>query len=138
MPLLRACKCGTKAYDDEDLELFEKATRNKHGRTNRCKECANKKSKKYRDEEGPDKVRNAHIKSKYHITAEEYDKCMDTSDKCEKCGKYTDLCYDHDHSTMKFRGVLCRQCNSGIGLLGDTEQGVQQALNYFKTRNRRD
>ena len=138
MKILRECNCGVVATNKEELELFCKSKKHLHGRENRCKECNKLKTKKYRDAKGPEKLLDIQLRSKYHVTLEEYTNHMSISDKCEKCGKYTDLVYDHDHSTMKFRGVLCRQCNAGIGLLGDTEQGVQQALEYFNKIKRRE
>ena len=51
---------------------------------------------------------------------------------CQCCSKLTDnLVVDHDHTTGKFRGWLCRSCNLGIGKLGDTVESVQNALNYL-------
>ena len=45
---------------------------------------------------------------------------------CECCGKVTDkLSIDHDHKTKMFRGYLCTSCNSKIGYMGDTLQGVK-------------
>lgn len=53
---------------------------------------------------------------------------------CECCnsasGKHS-LALDHCHNTNAFRGWLCSDCNSGIGLLGDTEEGVLRALAYL-------
>lgn len=47
---------------------------------------------------------------------------------CEmNCGrKATHL--DHDHITGKFRGWLCHKCNVGIGIFGDTLEGLQAGL----------
>jgi len=33
---------------------------------------------------------------------------------------------------MKFRGVLCTNCNRAIGQLGDTAESVRKALNYLE------
>ena len=38
--------------------------------------------------------------------------------------------YDSDGNPM-FRGWLCRQCNSGIGYLGDNVEGVFKAIDYL-------
>lgn len=38
---------------------------------------------------------------------------------------------DHDHATGRIRGVLCFQCNIGIGKLGDTLEGVLRAVRYL-------
>ena len=51
---------------------------------------------------------------------------------CECCGRIDKLFYDHDHSSKQLRGFCCRNCNSGIGLLGDSEQGLRQALAYLE------
>ena len=51
---------------------------------------------------------------------------------CECCGRIDKLFYDHDHSSKKLRGFCCRSCNSGIGLLGDSEEGLRQALAYLE------
>jgi len=37
---------------------------------------------------------------------------------------------DHCHATNKFRGLLCSNCNSGIGLLGDDAGRLQRAAQY--------
>jgi len=39
---------------------------------------------------------------------------------------------DHDHTTGVVRGVLCKPCNTGLGLLGDSEEGLSRALDYLR------
>ena len=52
---------------------------------------------------------------------------------CQCCKEETDrLCLDHNHTTDVFRGWLCNQCNTGIGLLGDNLQGLEQAIAYLR------
>jgi hypothetical protein len=54
---------------------------------------------------------------------------------CELCGGSNGdkaLACDHDHSTGRFRGWLCYKCNTGIGKLGDTVEGLQKALDYLR------
>lgn len=41
-------------------------------------------------------------------------------------------CVDHCHDTGVIRGLLCTNCNTGIGLLGDNLNGVKKALTYLK------
>ena len=60
---------------------------------------------------------------------------------CECCGRLPTNCgagknvlvEDHCHETGKFRGWLCNRCNTGIGQLGDTHEGVLKALEYLAT-----
>jgi hypothetical protein len=56
------------------------------------------------------------------------------SAQCECCGRTQKrrLALDHCHETLVFRGWLCSLCNLGIGKLGDSVQGVEQALAYLK------
>lgn len=57
---------------------------------------------------------------------------------CECCkqlpGKRA-LALDHDHKTGAFRGWLCGRCNAGIGLLGDSLDGILAAVQYFQSIN---
>lgn len=38
---------------------------------------------------------------------------------------------DHDHKTNLVRGILCSGCNTSIGGLGDTVEGLERALRYL-------
>lgn len=50
---------------------------------------------------------------------------------CERgCGRKA-ICLDHCHSSNKFRGWLCRQCNCGIGMLGDSIEGLKAGIEYL-------
>lgn len=40
--------------------------------------------------------------------------------------------FDHNHETGEFRGFLCSACNTGIGLLQDSPQVLEQALEYLE------
>ena len=51
---------------------------------------------------------------------------------CDCCGRIDKLQLDHAHGgTRAWRGCLCRQCNIGIGHLGDSSEGVAKALAYL-------
>jgi hypothetical protein len=83
-------------------------------------------------------VRAAQFKSKYGITLAHYEQMLaDQGGCCAVCGllggDWT-LLVDHCHTTGRVRGLLCRKCNSGIGMLGDSAAGVQQALSYLMRR----
>lgn len=39
---------------------------------------------------------------------------------------------DHDHATGRLRGILCHNCNTAIGKLGDTLEGVLKAVRYLE------
>lgn len=53
---------------------------------------------------------------------------------CEICGltsNETKLVWDHNHAKNEFRGTLCLNCNTGIGLLRDNPKIVQAAYVYL-------
>ena len=51
---------------------------------------------------------------------------------CACCKRVDRLYCDLDHATKLFPGWVCRQCNAGMGLLGDSEEGLKQALAYLE------
>ena len=83
--------------------------------------------------------RNARLKHRYGITAAEYD-AMYAKQKgcCAICGKHAEagsspahwknkLAVDHCHDTGKVRGLLCNDCNAGIGHLGNERVALAAA-----------
>ena len=52
---------------------------------------------------------------------------------CACCKRIDKLFCDHDHGPEKyFRGWICGTCNASLGGLGDSEEGLRQALKYLK------
>lgn len=47
-------------------------------------------------------------------------------------GKVCRLAVDHDHQTGKVRGLLCNNCNRGLGRFHDSAEIVESALRYLK------
>lgn len=47
--------------------------------------------------------------------------------------KFSWLCIDHDHTTGRIRGLLCPNCNRGIGLLKDSAELLQKAQHYLES-----
>ena len=54
------------------------------------------------------------------------------SSDCDNCHKNKKLEIDHIHGSVIFRGWLCRNCNTGIGALGDTLEGALRAAIYLE------
>ena len=53
-------------------------------------------------------------------------------ERCNCCNKTKKLEVDHIHGSNTFRGWLCRNCNTGIGVLGDDLEGVLQGAIYLE------
>lgn len=57
---------------------------------------------------------------------------------CAICGVGLDTTItniDHCHTTGKVRGLLCVNCNRGLGAFGDNVQNMEKALEYLKHAN---
>ena len=48
-----------------------------------------------------------------------------------KTGKSNPWCLDHDHTTNKFRGWLCLNCNRNLGMFGDDVETLKRAIDYL-------
>jgi hypothetical protein len=49
-----------------------------------------------------------------------------------KDGKPHSLCVDHDHGTGTVRGLLCRACNSALGLINDLPERAEAMAVYLR------
>lgn len=155
---LRTCrKCG----EEKTLNFFAKSKRHKDGYRNECKTCYNDYHKKRRNENpelaqkirdaqtrwriaNPEADRRKYLLRKFNITLEEYNELLDKQGGvCAICGDEERvirraksgkemLAVDHCHDTGKIRGLLCFKCNTGIGALGDSVEGLERALSYLR------
>jgi hypothetical protein len=58
---------------------------------------------------------------------------------CAICGRKDEtrvLCVDHDHKTGAVRGLLCNNCNIGLGNLKDDVQILQSAIGYLQKHSK--
>lgn len=77
-------------------------------------------------------------RSDYGLSQEQLD-CffVKANHKCQICrnpqsaGKVRSLVIDHCHRTKKTRGILCMQCNLGIGLFKDSPTMLKLAADYL-------
>ena len=98
-----------------------------------------RKSMAKRRKEQPEAVKQAKIRSTYNITDEEHSALKKRADgKCELCGITlsddgpTREVIDHDHETGAVRGLLCNNCNMGLGYVEDSPQLLEQLAQYLE------
>ena len=85
-----------------------------------------------------ERIKKANLKSRYNITLETYNNMLLSQDnKCKICGTIEcktgrALSVDHCHNTSKIRGLLCANCNTALGLMGDDVVRMRKAIKYLK------
>lgn len=79
-------------------------------------------------------TRNSRIR-KYGIQPEIYYKLLNEQENrciiCKKEENKRNLSIDHSHKTGKVRGLLCSNCNRGIGFLKDDVEILKNAILYL-------
>jgi len=89
----------------------------------------------------PEKRRRNLLRHGYNISVPQYEALLaEQHGCCAICG--TDACatgrhfaVDHDHTTGRIRGLLCVNCNQGIGKFKEQTDIMKRAIEYL-TRER--
>lgn len=79
-------------------------------------------------------------KSEYGITSEEYDSFFKKQGgRCAICNQTSKrrLAIDHCHDRGFVRGLLCSNCNTGLGLFRDSPERLRNAALYIETTSTR-
>jgi Recombination endonuclease VII len=96
-----------------------------------CKECNNARSRESR-ERLHGGSRHYHLKHRYGIGADEFDALVvQQGGVCAICGKEAPEHVDHSHDTGEVRGVLCFNCNGGLGQFKDSIDSLVNAVAYL-------
>lgn len=122
-------KCNT-CHVAKELNFFPKNSKGKFGRGQKCKLCSAKQSAKYLRENYYRVYSN-----KFKCSEEEIKQVL-ARNTCDICGclpKSTKRhSIDHDHQTGKIRGLLCDDCNTGLGKFKDDVGYLEDAINYLR------
>jgi len=86
------------------------------------------------------RTRLRQVLRKYGMTLEDYDRMVAEQDgKCAICGREGGadntkkrLAVDHCHETNLVRGLLCTNCNQGIGNFKDDSEVIKMAVAYLR------
>jgi hypothetical protein len=154
-------KVCSSCKKEKTLEYFSNHKRYKYGKSSICKSCNSERTTFYVKRKGIDKEKEKEKSRLYRlnnpetfklsvrfsiykklglsITKEEYFKLHKEQDgKCKICnnpptGFKKTLCLDHCHSTLKVRGLLCDNCNAGLGKFKDDIELLSLAVKYLKS-----
>jgi len=114
-------KCG----EVKSLESYNKHTQTKDKHRSECKSCQAEVNA------------DLNLKRNYGISLAEYDKMLEEQEgECKICGT-TDsqgkgrFHVDHCHITGEVRGLLCHNCNRGLGYFKDNITSLLEAVRYL-------
>lgn len=90
--------------------------------------------------------REQRLRRVYGLTLDDYDRMRAAHDDlCAICrrvetriknGRVKMIAVDHDHVTGEVRGLLCHQCNTGIGCFKDDPSLLEAAIAYLRGARR--
>jgi hypothetical protein len=81
--------------------------------------------------------RKYELKKRFNLTLEDYDLLLSTQhNRCKICELHVSdlpnsLAVDHCHQTGKIRGLLCTNCNLGLGNFRDNKNYLAAAIAYM-------
>ena len=143
----RCSKCGKV----KEKEAFHKDKSRPDGVACSCKECAKvyesanrekiKKRKVAYNAKNRERKKWWFILKTYGLTQDAYIEILKSQcGACAICGKTEEgsgraLSVDHNHDTGKVRGILCSDCNVGLGLFRDDIQCLHNAIDYLSQIN---
>lgn len=104
----------------------------------RCRDCEAKQVYDWKHsnrDRAKEISRSSCLSIRYKLTVKQYEKCLkEQNGGCKICKSPpgdTRLDVDHNHTTGKFRGLLCRKCNVALGLLKERTDLVMKAAEYM-------
>lgn len=153
-------KVCPKCKQQKETEGFGKDKSTSDGLRCWCKVCNNKKSSDYQkknrayitkyqkewSKQNPDKVRKYHVKGIYKLGWDTYNSMyFEQAGKCKLCdteiqpsndglsnARVRTGAIDHCHETGRVRGILCHNCNKGLGHFKDSTELLARAINYLE------
>ena len=124
----RCPDCG----EIKPLEAFPRNKNSKNGRATHCKPCHNARSEETRQRLYGG-GRHYHLMRRYGLTEVEVDEMLlDQGDLCALCREAPAQHVDHDHKTGEVRGILCFNCNGGLGQFRDRVDILLNAVAYLE------
>ena len=114
-----------------ELEAFPRNRGTKDGRGTYCKPCHNARTRDTAQRLYGGS-RSFLFKRRYGITAEQVDLMIRVQGgRCAICERAASkLQVDHDHVTGLVRGMLCFNCNAGLGQVSDSVGHLKALLAY--------
>lgn len=134
----KICK---RCKEEFDIYKFSKSKNNKGGYNTKCMKCVYQAYYKDKDDVKKYREKLYQIKYYYGLNKEDYESlvknCNNSCSICKKNAKdlSTGLVVDHCHETNKIRGLLCQDCNRGLGMYKENVEYMKNAIVYLDHHN---
>lgn len=103
------------------IDQFHAASRGKGRHHSYCKQCRSAMA------------RDSHLQRSYGLDREGLQRLIDgQGGVCAICRERPPEHVDHDHLTGEVRGVLCFNCNGGLGQFRDRQDVMRTAIDYLE------
>jgi hypothetical protein len=113
------------------IERFSLNTGQPDGHNGYCKSCQQNRIDVSRNRLHGSS-RNYHLKHRYGVTELDVElMAYLQGSRCPICGKPNPEHVDHDHATGQPRGILCFNCNQGLGNFRDDPVLLARAMDYL-------
>lgn len=128
----KCSRCG----ESKAVESFYASKTSKNGYQSWCKVCyKTKRSAESEWNRGYAAWKHG-LKSKFNMTPDDYFEMLGSQHGvcaiCYKSDGNRRLAVDHDHSSGEIRGLLCRNCNVGLGHFKDDTEIMTRAILYIE------
>jgi hypothetical protein len=113
------------------LDAFPRSKSGRGGFGGYCKPCHNARGKASIDKRGG--AREYHLRRRYGVGQADFNEMLaEQGGVCAICGAPDPQHVDHDHRTGWVRGILCFNCNGGLGQFRDNPVFLAEAITYLK------
>jgi hypothetical protein len=113
------------------LDEFPRNKNSKDGRHAYCKPCHNARGKETHQRLYGG-TRHYHLKRRYGIGADDFDRMVaEQGGLCAICGRPDPEHGDRDRESGEVRGILCFNCNGGLGQFRDDINALLKAAEYL-------
>ena len=113
------------------LEAFVRSRESRDGYGAYCRSCHNEIARVNREKRWG-ASRFYHLKNRYGLTRDAFQALWEAQrGKCAVCLTRPAEHVDHDHATGRVRGLLCFNCNGGLGQFDDDPIRMAMAIAYL-------
>lgn len=107
-----------------------------HARCKRCQHDARGEHRRKHPEKAAAAARRHKLKRLFGITVEDYERMFSAQGRvCAICRRKSPdgrrLHIDHCHKTKKIRGLLCHDCNRGLGIFKNNPEILSRGAEYL-------